>query len=203
MNIIKFSEYIKESNDRIKDLNNNDGILFVVDVQSEFQDFIPQNFEENIMKYCEDFPINEDGGGVYQIWDANKAQNYSFDFPNTVLTVKKNYGLNFDKKIKKLAKKLTKKYGEIEEGKRFKLKDINTYMIKVNNNHKWFYVNEDLTDLFEKMAGKTVVVVGGADSECLSDVYVSMKSFGINPIYNHDYIYSAKTSDDQVAAPKS
>lgn len=201
MNIIRFSNFVKESFDT-KSLEDNDGILFIVDVQSAFKDFIPQNFEKNITKYCEDFPKNDDERGVYQIWDANKAENFSYNFPNTVLTVKKNYGLNFDKKIKKLAKKLSRRYGEIEEGKRFKLKDRNTYLVKVNNNHKWFYVNEDLTNLFEKLIGKTIVVVGGADSECLEDVYVSMKAFGLEPIYNYDYIYSAETSDEQVAAPK-
>jgi putative cell wall-binding protein len=82
------------------------------------------------------------------------------------------------------------------------LKKNTTYLVKINNNHKWFYVNEELVELFSKLNSKNIIIVGGADDECLEDVFVSMKSFGINPIYNHDYIYSAKTNDNQVSAPK-
>lgn len=204
MDIIKFSNYIRESAQaqESQNLDDNDGILIIVDVQNEFDDFIPKNFEKNIMKYCNDFPEGEDGAGVYQIWDSNKAQNYSWTFPNTVLTIKKNYGLNFNKKIKKIARKLQKKYGNIEEGQKFKLKDSDTYLVKIDNNHKWFYVNPELVDLYAKLDGKKVVVIGGANFECLKDVYISMKSFGIFPTYNHNYIYSAETNDEMTAAPR-
>lgn len=198
MKVLRFYDYIKEAN-----INSNDGILVVVDVQKQFDKFTPQNFEQNIVKYCEEFPKDDNNGkGVYQIWDANKAQNFSYNFPNTLLTVKKNYGTKFDNNIKNIAEKLAQKYPQAKEGQQFKLKDKNAYLVKVNNNHKWFYVNEDLYNLYLKLKGKTVIVVGGASSECLTDIYVSMKSFGINPIYNHDYIYSAENNDDQVAAPK-
>jgi len=205
MHIIKFSDYIKESSnnsqksEKTQDLNDNDGILIIVDVQKIFNEFIPKNFEQNIVKYCEDFPITEDGGGVYQIWDSNKSENYSYIFPNTILVVEKNYGTNFDKRIKNISRKLVKKYGDIEEGKKFKLKNSDTYLVKINNNHKWFYVNEDLVNLFDKLNGKRVVVIGGAGEECLSDIFVSMKSFGIIPMYNYNYIYDASMNDQQVA----
>ena len=45
------------------------------------------------------------------------------------------------------------------------------------------------------MNRKKVIVVGGADFECLEDVYITLKSYNANPIYNHMYIYSASTGD--------
>jgi predicted MPP superfamily phosphohydrolase len=199
MKVIRFSDYIKEA----ANIKNNDGILVIVDLQRIYDKFTPQNFEENVIKYCKEFPKDDNTGkGVYQIWDANKAQNFSYNFPNTLQTIKKNYGTKFDNRIKKIAEDLLKKYPNAKEGQQFKLKDSNSFLVRVNNNHKWFYVNEDLYNLYLKLKGKTVVVVGGASEECLEDLYISMKSFGINPIYNHDYIYSAQTNDNQVASPK-
>jgi hypothetical protein len=199
MKVIKFTDYIRES----ANISNHDGILVIVDVQKQFDKFTPQNFESNIVKYCEEFPKDDNNGkGVYQIWDANKAQNFSFNFPNTLQTIKKNYGTKFDNNIKTIAEKLTQKYPQSKEGQQFKLKDKNAFLVKVNNNHKWFYVNEELYNLFLKLKDKSVILVGGADDECLEDVFISMKSFGINPIYNHDYIYSAQNNDNQVATPK-
>lgn len=198
MKVITFTEYLKEA----ANVNNHDGILVVVDVQKQFDKFTPQNYEQNIIKYCKEFPADNQGRGVYQIWDANKAQVPSYQLPNTVQTVKKNYGIKFDNQIKKIADGLSQKYPGAKPGQKFKLKDRNTFLVRVDNNHTWFYVNEELYNLYLKLKGKTVIIVGGADSECLEDVYISMKSFGINPIYNHDYIYSAKTSDKQVDTPK-
>lgn len=198
MRVRKCSEFINEAS-----VSNSDGILVIVDVQKAFDKFTPQNYENNIMKYCEEFPKDDNQGkGVYQIWDSNKAQNFSYNFPNTLQTIRKNYGTKFDAKIAQIADSLTAKYPQAKEGDKFKLKNSNTYMVKINNNHKWFYVNEELYNLYLKLKGRTVIVIGGADDECLEDVYISMKSFGVNPIYNHDYIYSAQTSDKQVSRPK-
>jgi hypothetical protein len=198
MKIISFTKYLNES----FNLSDNDGILIVVDVQKQFDEFTPKNFEDNIIEYCKDFPIDNNGKGVYQIWDANKAQNYTYNFPNTVKVIKKNYGTKFDNKIKDIVKKLEMNYPDAKEGDKFKLNNKNAYLIRINNNHKWFYVNEELYNLYLRLKGLTVILVGGADRECLTDIYISMKSFGIKPIYNHDYIYSAETNDNQVSAPK-
>jgi hypothetical protein len=198
MKVIKYSDYVYESN-----VNNSDGILVIVDVQKAFDEYIPQNFEKNIMKYCEEFPMDDNlGKGVYQIWDSNKAQNQSYNFPNTLRTIRKNYGTKFDSYIKQITDNLSGKYPNSKEGDKFKLKNKNAYIVRIFNNHKWFYVNEDLYNLYLKLKGKNVIVIGGADRECLSDIYVSMKSFGISPTYNHNYIYSAETNDDQVSKPK-
>jgi len=203
--ILKFYEYVKkkklneenQATPKTQDLEN-EGILVIVDVQGEFDEYTPKGFEQNIMKYCEEFP-KDDIKGVYQIWDANKATGFTYTFPNQVLDVKKNYGTKFNPNLKQITDKLPQ---DAKEGKLFKFKNVNKYIVKINNNHKWFYVNEDLYNLFQKLKGKKVIVVGGADTECLSDVYVSMKSFGVIPVYNHNYIYNASMNDDMVATDK-
>jgi len=203
--ILKFYEYVKkkklneenQSTQKTQDLEN-EGILVIVDVQGEFDEYTPKGFEQNIMKYCEEFP-KDDIKGVYQIWDANKATGFTYTFPNQVLDVKKNYGTKFNPNLKQITDKLPQ---DAKEGKLFKFKNVNKYIVKVNNNHKWFYVNEDLYNLYQKLKGKKVIVIGGADTECLSDVYVSMKSFGVIPVYNHNYIYNASMNDDMVATDK-
>jgi len=96
-----------------------------------------------------------------------------------------------------MAKALKKK--EIKEGDKFKLKDKDEYLVYIDNNHSWFYVNSDMYKTFKKLKGRTIVIVGGADNECLEDVYSSAKTFGLNPIYNHKYIYSAETSNKQTS----
>jgi hypothetical protein len=50
-----------------------------------------------------------------------------------------------------------------------------------------------ISQFISKIKRKKVIVVGGADSECLEDIYISAKSFNLNPVYNHQYIYSAET----------
>ena len=42
-------EQLKEEAKNTQELENNDGILVIVDVQGEFDNFTPQGFEHNIM----------------------------------------------------------------------------------------------------------------------------------------------------------
>lgn len=194
-------EQLKEEAKQTQELENNDGILVIVDVQGEFDEYTPQGFEDNIMKYCEEFPKSDDGKGVYQIWDSNKATGFTYTFPNQILTVRKNYGTKFNSMIRNIA--FNKLPQDAKEGKLFKFKDSNKYLVKVNNNHQWFFVNEDLFNLYQKLKGKRVIIIGGADSECLQDVYISMKSFGVIPVYNHNYIYNASMNDDMKSTDKN
>jgi hypothetical protein len=205
---LRYYEYLKnqqlrEEAQNIQELNNNDGILIIVDVQGEFDNFTPTGYEQNIIKYCDDFPKGEtpdDIKGVYQIWDSNKATGSTYTFPNQVLAVRKNYGTKFNSTIKNIA--FNKLPQDVPEGKLYKFQNSNKYLVRINNNHQWFFVNEDLYNLYQKLKGKKVILIGGSDSECLKDIYVSMKSFGIIPIYNHNYIYNATMNDDMVSAPK-
>ena len=81
-------------------------------------------------------------------------------------------------------------------GKLFKLSDNQGYLVRVDNNHDWFYINPEIYDMIEELKNNEVVLVGGADGECLEDVKVAIETFGINVMMNDKYIYSANTSND-------
>ncbi|MCK9477015.1 MAG: hypothetical protein M0R46_13905 [Candidatus Muirbacterium halophilum] len=180
----KYTEFIKE--------NKGDGILMVVDVQTEFGDFIPKGFVDQLIEYCKNYHT------VYQIWDSNEGQKKpSYTFPNEKLAVVKKFGTKFSDELEETVKKLNEKYPDAKEGDIFEFDDVNSYVVRVKNNHAWFYVPEKMAQLFSSLKGKSVVVVGGAFGECLSDVFVAMESFGIKVKYDKRYIYSAKTNDDQ------
>lgn len=202
---MKYLKYFKEN----KSLEENDNILFVVDVQSEFEKFIPKNFVSKLNKYCKEFKQ------VYQIWDSNKSKKPTYEFPNQVKAIEKQFGVKkyykkleggfeewahqiFDEetatKILRMLKKKT-----IKEGEKFKLKDKDEYLVYIENEHNWFYVNSDLYRTFKKLKNKSIVIVGGADNECLEDIYIASKAFGIYPIYNHEYVYSAETNNTQIS----
>lgn len=183
------------------DSNGNDGILVIVDVQKEFEQYQPQGLVSNLNKYCQKFPINGIRG-VYQIWDSNKTTGPSWKFINEIETIEKNYGTKFDKDLSRLTKHLDAKYPNAKEGDLFKIKGEDEYIVRVVNNHNWFFVNNDLYHFFKKLKGMKVILTGGAKFECLHDVHVAMKTFGITPIYNDNYIYSAQTNDQQVNVPK-
>ncbi len=179
----KFLEYIYES--------QTDGILMIVDVQKEFSEFIPQGFVDQLINYCRSFHT------VYQIWDSNKASKPSYTFPNERKSIIKKFGTKFSDDLEETVAQLNKKYPNAKEGDIFEFDDINSYVVRVKNNHSWFYVPEKMAQLFTTLKGKNVIVCGGADNECLQDVYEAMESFGIIPKYEKKYIYSAKTSNKQ------
>lgn len=214
MKILKLSEYlvVKENISLI----NHNGILLIVDVQSNFKKYFPTNphgYLKKLDKYCEEFPSGStELGGVYQIWDSNRGSKPTYIFKNQKEFVEKKFGIKkyyskynggfkewihyiFDENT---LNKFFAKKDKFQKGDLFKVKDKNEYLVFIGNNHKWFYINEELVNLFKKLRGKKVIIVGGADDECLEDVYIAAKSFNINPIYNHQYIYSVKTGDPKL-----
>jgi hypothetical protein len=183
----KFSHYIKE------DKNSKNDILIIVDVQKEFNDFIPQGFVKSLIKYCENFHT------IYQIWDSNAGQkNPSYTFPNEKLAIIKKFGTKFSDELDETVAKLNKKYPNAKEGDVFNFDDINSYVVRVKNQHSWFYVPEKMANLFKSLKGKNITVVGGAKNECIQDVFESMESFGIKVKYDERYLYSAKTNNTQI-----
>lgn len=180
----RFQEFIKE--------NQNYGILIIVDVQKEFGDFIPTGYVDALINYAKNYHT------VYQIWDTNKNQKKpSYTFPNEKLSIIKKYGTKFSEELEETVDKLNTKYPNAKEGDIFEFDDIDSYVVRVENNHGWFYVPEKMAKLFLSLKGKNVIVVGGAKNECIYDVFESMKSFGINVKYDERYIYSAKTNKSQ------
>lgn len=208
MKILTLTEYVNESISLI----DHDGILLIVDVQSNFKKYFPVDsgsFLKKLDKYCEEFPIDDELKGVYQIWDSNRGSKSTYKFKNQRDLIEKKYGVKkFYSKYKggfnewiyyifddKTMEQFQSRNNKFKEGDAFKIKDKDEFLIYIGNNHKWFYVNEELVDLFKKLRNKKIIICGGAESECLDDVYIALKSFNVNPIKNHQYIYSAETGN--------
>lgn len=163
--------------------------LVIVDVQKEFNKFIQHDLVDELYDYARKFKQ------VYQIWDTHKTDIApTYVFPNQVDAVKKKYGKNhFSDKVTKFIKNKT---DETFEGNLFKLSDGEGYIVRVDNNHDWFYVNPEIVELIQKLKDKQVILAGGADNECLEDVYQAFKAFGLNVHINKKYVYSAKTNQN-------
>lgn len=66
-----------------------------------------------------------------------------------------------------------------------------TAIVYIGNNHKWFHVPKKLYDIFLNLKDELVYIVGGSDSECLEDIFITAESMGLNIKRNNKYIYSA------------
>lgn len=162
--------------------------LVIVDVQNEFKEFIQFDLVKELMKYSEEFD------NVYQVWDSHDAEGVTHTFPNQVKTVEKLFGKNhFSDKVKEFSEEAE---SSSEEGRLFKLSDGSGYLVRVDNNHDWFFINPEICDMINEIQQNDVTLVGGADGECLEDVKIAFESFGINVNMDDTYIYSAKTSED-------
>lgn len=197
----------------IKTFENYDNVestLLVVDVQKSFRKFFSEMYLNELKKYCKQF------SNVYQVWDnhvegKNVDKDYLYDddpempihddlyhFPNQKELIEKRYNYDVDadfyKKI--LDKEVYKKISDKEDNNTLKKGDFfptkeETIIVYIGNNHKWFHVPVKLYEILMNLKGKEVIVVGGADSECLEDIVTTSESLGISIKRNHKYIYSA------------
>jgi hypothetical protein len=190
--------------------NFQDDILIIVDVQKSFRKFFTEMYLNELKKYCQDF------SKVYQIFDnhvdgKNVDKDYLFDenpdipvhsdlynFPNQKEIIEKryNYDVNVDFYKKVLDKETYDLIKSKEESKDLKKGDLfntkeGTAIVYIGNNHKWFQIPKKLFNLFEELSGKNVTIVGGADSECLSDVFISAESMGVKIKRDWKFIYTA------------
>lgn len=189
---------------------NNQSTLIIVDVQKSFRKFFTEMYIHELKKYCKDFSY------VYQIWDnhvegKNVDKDYLYHqdpdipvhddlyyFPNQVDLIEKRY--NYDVDVDFYKKILDKEvYNEIKQkeenksikkGEFFKTRE-GTAIVYIGNNHKWMHLPVKLYELFLELKGREVIIVGGSDSECLQDVYISGISMGVKMKRDHRYIYSA------------
>lgn len=210
MKIFRFEEYLLSESISLID---HDGILLIVDVQSDFKKYFPTNpngYLKKLDNYCLEFPSGKtDLKGVYQIWDSNRGSKPTYIFKNQRDLIEKKFGIKkyyskyrggfkewlnyiFDNETLNI---FNSKKNKFKEGDSFKIKNKNEFLVYIGNSHNWFYVNEELVKLFQKLRGKKIILVGGASDECLEDIFVAAKSFNLTPIYNHQYIYSAETGD--------
>lgn len=187
-----------------------DKILIVIDVQKSFKKFFTEMYLNELNKYCKEFTK------VYQIWDnhvdgKNVDKDYLYDskpdipvhddlyrFPNQVDLIEKRYNYDVDadfyKKI--LSKEVFNDIKEKEDKNLLKRGNIfetteGTLLVYIGNNHKWYHLPKKLQELFSKLKGKEVVMVGGSDSECFLDVETAAKSLGVKVKRNFKFIYSA------------
>jgi hypothetical protein len=189
---------------------NKDSILLIVDVQKSFSKFFNDKYLKELKKYCKDFDK------VYQIYDnhvegKNPDPEYLYDedpdspisgdiytFPKQVDIIEKRYryDVNIDFFKKELTPNLYKKITKLEKNKNLEVGDYfetknGTLLVFINNNHIWFECPKKLYELLQSWRGTEVVIVGGADRECLLDVEVTAKALGVKIKRNDNYIYSA------------
>lgn len=183
-------------------------ILIIVDVQKSFSKYFTKNYLKELNKYCSEFDA------VYQIWDnhsdgknpdkdflyhnnpdiENKKDLYTFN--NQCDLIEKRYSYDVDvehfKNIldEKTYNLIKSKEKNLKVGEYFPTTE-GTIIVYIGNNHNYFHLTKKLYNLFKSLKGKEVVIVGGADSECIFDVMVSAKALGINVLKNDKYIYSA------------
>jgi hypothetical protein len=187
-----------------------DSILVIVDVQKSFRKYFSEMYLHELKKYCSGF------SKVYQIFDnhvdgKNVDKDYLFDnnpdipvhndlyhFPNQKDIIEKRYNYDVDVDFyKKILDKETydllkskEDSDSLKRGDLFKTKE-GTALVYIGNNHKWFQVPKKLFNLFQQLKGKDVTIVGGADSECLSDIFTSAETMGLGIKRNWKYIYTA------------
>ena len=183
-------------------------ILIIVDVQKSFKKFFTDKYLSELNKYCLEF------NKVYQIWDNHvdgknpnkdflyeedpniENKNDLYKFNNQVDLIEKRYTYDVDvdyfKKIldEKTYKEIKSKENNLKAGEKFPTTE-GTVIVYISNNHKWFHMPKKLYDLFNEIKGKEVVIVGGAENECILDVMVAAKSLGLKILKNDRYIYSA------------
>jgi hypothetical protein len=188
----------------------NNSVLIVVDVQRSFRKFFSEMYLNELNKYCKQF------SEVYQIWDnhvdgKNVDKDYLYDhepdmpvnddlyhFPNQTELIEKRYNYDVDADFYKriLDKEVYKDIKQREDNKTIKKGDLfktkeGTAIVYIGNHHKWFHIPLKLYKHFLELKGQEVVIVGGADSECLEDVVIAGESMGVKMKRNHKYIYSA------------
>ena len=187
---------------------SEDKILIIVDVQKSFKKFFNDRYLSELNKYCKEF------SKVYQIWDnhsdgknpdtdfqyeerpdiENKDDLYKWNNQTDIIEKRYNYDVDVDfyKKIldQNTFNHIKSKENSLKQGDSFKTTE-DTIIVFIGNNHKWFHCPKKLYDLFLTLKGKEVVMVGGADDECLEDLMVTAKILGVNLMENKRYIYSA------------
>lgn len=171
--------------------------LLIVDVQENFAKWWEDNnlpfLPDDIMEYAKGFDY------VYQIWDAIDVNEPSYHFPNEIRTIEKTYGGD-------IMEEDAADYFEEPELGRF-LKDWdnaeledNVYTTKdgggvfyIAGVHEWFIASSELIELFEELRNSEadLIVVGGAEGECLTDITTALDTMDIPYEVNRDYTYRA------------
>jgi hypothetical protein len=192
--------------------NHKDGALIIVDVQKSFKKYFNEVYLNAVKNYCKEFK------SVYQVFDNHVDgkkvdKDYLYDknpeipvhddlyhFPNQVDLIEKryNYDVNVDFYRKVLDKDVYKEIKSKEENRELKRGDFfktkeGTIIVYIGNNHVWYHCGKKLYNLFSKLKGQEVVMIGGSDQECFLDIETTAKSLGVKIKRDFKYIYSASS----------
>jgi hypothetical protein len=188
---------------------SKDRILIIVDVQKSFKKYFNDNYLAQLNEYCNDFDK------VYQIFDnhhegKNPDKDFLYDetpdienkddlykFQNQVDLIEKRYNYDVDADFYKnilseeTYNNIKSKGTNIQRGEYFETTE-GTIIVYIGNNHQWFHCPIKLYELFKSIKGEEIVIVGGAENECILDVMIAAKALGLKILKNDKFIYSAK-----------
>jgi len=200
--------------------HSSKNVLIIVDVQKSFSKFFTDNYVNQLKDYCQNFGSvyqiwdnhvegkNVDKDYLYDEDPDMPMNGDLYHFPNQSDLIEKRYNYDVDadfyRKIldKSLYDDIKSKEdeGSLVKGDSFPTKE-GTLIIYIGNNHKWYHMPKKLHDLFaeisqaqsvnESVSVNDVILVGGADRECLDDVEVAAKVMGVRLNRNANFIYSA------------
>jgi len=203
-----------------ENFQNNGSILIIVDVQRSFCKYFNDEYLNQLKRYCEDFKevyqlwdnhVNGkkvDKDYLYDDDHESDSDDDLYKFPNQKDTIEKRYNYDVDadfyknildpqiyNKVKSKEKDKT-----LQKGEFFPTKE-GTIIVYIGNNHNWYHVPKKLFDLFNEISQAQanerlenvgeVVLVGGAEGECLEDIEITAKSLGVKATRNSKFIYSA------------
>lgn len=172
--------------------------LVIVDVQKEFDKWMKPGFIQSVHDYANTV------ANTYQIWDANRAERPSEEFPNQKMIAPKHYGYDlkeedirnhFDQPVQgELAADYAgKKFTDAQDRRKAYRTRSGDMLMYVGKSHQFFMAEKELQDLFEyfKTLKDGVTLCGGADGECLADVEAMLEHYGVPYEMNKKYVYSS------------
>jgi hypothetical protein len=187
MNIIPlFEEYLSNT-------------LIIVDVQEPFKKWWIKNGKDDLVhdidEYCHSF------SNVIQIWDNHDEDKPSYNFHNQKGAIMKRYsskaGLPDYQDIfdgdELAAVDMMFKSGVFYNGL-YRTKD-GGYRLYVGGSHDWFAPSKELVDTLSSLNGG-IMLVGGAEGECLYDIEVLLRVIGKKFEVNRTYTYNANDVGD-------
>lgn len=200
--------------------HSSKNVLIIVDVQKSFSKFFTDNYVNQLKDYCQNFGSvyqiwdnhvegkNVDKDYLYDEDPEMPVNGDLYHFPNQSDLIEKRYNYDVDadfyRKIldKSVYDEIKSKEdeGSLVKGDSFPTKE-GTLIVYIANNHVWYHMPKKLHDLFseisqaqstnESISVNDVILVGGADRECLDDVETAAKVMGVRLKRNDKFIYSA------------
>ena len=201
--------------------HGNKDILIIVDVQKSFNSFFTEKYVSELKKYCNEFSKvyqiwdnhvdgkNVDKDYLYDEYPEIPVHKDLYHFPNQKDLIEKRYQYDVDVDFYKRVLdndvykdvKSKEENNELIKGDFFPTNE-GTLIVYIGNKHKWYHMPKKLHELFTEVAEaqnlneglvevRDVILVGGADGECLTDVETAAKAMGVKLRLNHKYIYSA------------